>query len=76
MGNNTTFILTSRRAVVSREAKKKQHAHASSGQCDHYSELFARMDGLNFLNAVAQPLLQLLLSFLQTQYFLLRRTNT
>ena len=40
--------LTSRRAVVSREAKKKQHAYASSGQCDHYSELFARMDGLKF----------------------------
>ena len=38
----------SRRAVVSREAKKKQHAYASSGQCDHYSELFTRMDGLNF----------------------------
>ena len=69
------FSDLSRRAVVSREAKKKQHAHASSGQCDHYSELFARMDGLNFLNAVAQPLLQLLLSFLQTQHFLLRRTN-
>ena len=39
----------SRRAVVSREAKKKQHAYASSGQCDHYSELFTRMvGGLNF----------------------------
>ena len=61
---------------MSREAKKKQHAYASSGQCDHYSELFTRMDGLNFLNAIAQPLLQLLLSLLQTQHFLLRRTNS
>ena len=42
------YIYISRRAVVSREAKKKQHAYASSGQCDHYSELFTRMDGLNF----------------------------
>ena len=41
-------ILKSRRAVVSRKAKKKQHVYASSGQCDHYSELFTRMDGLNF----------------------------
>ena len=40
------YIYISRRAVVSGEAKKKQHAHVSSGQCDHYSELFARMDGL------------------------------
>ena len=42
------YIYISRRAVVSREAKKKQHAYAPSGQCDHYSELFTRMDGLNF----------------------------
>ena len=47
---NTNFSLfivlgdESRRAVVSREAKKKQHAHASSGQCDHYSELDYRQD--------------------------------
>ena len=61
---------------MSREAKKKQHAHASLGQCDHYSESFTRMVGLNVLNAVAQPLLQLLLSLLQTQHFLLRRTNS
>ena len=27
----------SRRAVVSREAKKKQQARTYSGQCDHYS---------------------------------------
>ena len=31
--------MRSRLTVVSREAKKKQHAHASSGLCDHYSEL-------------------------------------
>ena len=37
-----------RRAVVSREAKKKQQARAYSSQCDHYSELFTRMVGLNF----------------------------
>ena len=47
-GNGNLAENGSRRAVVSREAKKKQHAYASSGQCDHYSELFARMDGLNF----------------------------
>ena len=67
------MAIISRLAVVSREAKKKQQARAYSGQCDHYSELFTRMDGLNFYNAVAQPLL---LSLLQTQYFLLRRTNS
>ena len=37
----------SRRAVVSREAKKQQ-ACAYSSQCNHYSELFTRMVGLNF----------------------------
>ena len=42
------FFVISRQAVVSREAKKKQHAYASSSQCDHYSELFTRMVGLNF----------------------------
>ena len=36
------------RAVVSREAKKKQQACAYTGQCNHYSELFTQMDGLNF----------------------------
>ena len=30
----------SRLTVVSCKAKKKQHARASSGLCDHYSELF------------------------------------
>ena len=38
----------SRLTVVSREAKKKQHACASSGPRDHYSELFTRMAALNF----------------------------
>ena len=38
----------SRLTVVSREAKKKQHAHASSGLRDHYSELFTRMAALKF----------------------------
>ena len=36
--------------VVSREAKKKQHAHASAGLHDHhYSELFTRMAALKFV---------------------------
>ena len=38
----------SRRAVVSHETKEKQQACAYSGQCDHYSELFTQMVGLNF----------------------------
>ena len=38
----------SRLTVVSREAKKKQHACASSGLRDHYSELFTRMAALKF----------------------------
>ena len=46
----------SRLTVVSREAKKKQHACASSGPRDHYSELFTRMAALKFKNAVTQPL--------------------
>ena len=41
-------LCISRRAVVSREAKKKQQACAYSSQCDHYSEFFTRMVGLNF----------------------------
>ena len=41
--------------VVSREAKKKQHACAYSGLHDHYSELFTRMAALKFENAVTQP---------------------
>ena len=36
------------RTVVSREAKKKQQARTYTGQCDHYSELFTQMVGLNF----------------------------
>ena len=51
---------------MSRESKKKQHVHTSSCLHDHYSELFTQMAALNFLNAVAQPLLQLVLSLLQT----------
>ena len=42
------FCLVSRLTVVSREAKKKQHACASSGPRDHYSELFTRMAALKF----------------------------
>ena len=38
----------SRLTVVSREAKKKQHARASSGLRDHYSELFTWMAALKF----------------------------
>ena len=33
---------------MSCEAKKKQHAHASSGLCNYYSELLTRMAALNF----------------------------
>ena len=40
--------LLSRLTVVSHEAKKKQHARASSGLRDHYSELFTRMAALKF----------------------------
>ena len=42
--------------VMSHEAKKKQHAFASSGLRDHYSELFTWMEALKFKNAVTQPL--------------------
>ena len=52
----------SRQVVVSREARRSTY----SGLRDHHSELFTRMIGLNFLNVVAQPLLQLSLSELQT----------
>ena len=45
--DGSTQIL-SRLTVVSREAKKKQHAHASSGLRNHYSELFTRMAALKF----------------------------
>ena len=41
-------VKKSRLTVVSREAKKKQHACASSGPRDHYSELFTRMAALKF----------------------------
>ena len=44
----TLLSETTRRAVVSREAKKKQQARAYSGHCNHYSELFTWMVGLNF----------------------------
>ena len=42
--------------VVSREAKKKQHACKSYDPHNHYSELFSNtlMAALNFENAVAQ----------------------
>ena len=36
----------SRQAVVSREAKKKQHAYMSSGLHDHYNDLFIWMPAL------------------------------
>ena len=38
----------SRLTVVSREAKKKQHAHVSSGLRNHYNELFTQMAALKF----------------------------
>ena len=40
--------IVSRRAVVSREAKKKQQASTYSGQYNHYSELLTQMVDLNF----------------------------
>ena len=51
----TRLLLLSRLMVVSREAKKKQHARASSGLRDHYSELFTWMAALKFENTVTQP---------------------
>ena len=41
---------------MSRKAKKKQHAHMSSGLRDHYSELFTQMAILKFENTVTQLL--------------------
>ena len=46
--HNIKVLVISRLTVVSREAKKKQHACASSGPRDHYSELFTRMAALKF----------------------------
>ena len=46
--NKYVAFLQSRQAAVSHEAKKKQHAHMSSGQCNHYSELFTQMAALKF----------------------------
>ena len=46
-GEKHMFLL-SRLTVVSREAKKKQHARVSSGLRDHYSELLTRMAALKF----------------------------
>ena len=45
---NVLSNVESRLTVVSREAKKKQHACASSDPRDHYSELFTRMAALKF----------------------------
>ena len=42
------LLLLSRRVVVSRKAKKKQHALAYLGLRDHYNELFIWMAGLIF----------------------------
>ena len=44
---------------MSCEAKKKQHACASSGLRDHYSELFTRMEALKLKNAVTKRLEQI-----------------
>ena len=44
-------------SVLQGQEKIKQHACASSGLHDHYSELFTWMAGLNFQNAVAQLVL-------------------
>ena len=59
-------MLVSRWLVENCEANKKQHVCTSSGLCDHYSELFTQMASTEFYNAVAQLLLQLSLSLLQT----------
>ena len=45
---NRSLSIKSRLTVVSCKAKKKQHAHVSSGPRDHYSELFTRMAALKF----------------------------
>ena len=47
---------TSRLMAVSRKAKKKQHACASSGLRDQYNELFTWMAALKLLNTITQPL--------------------
>ena len=62
--------------VVSRKANKKQHVHASTGLRHHHSWLFIWMAALNFYNAVAQLVLQLSLSLLQTKHFLLSGTKS
>ena len=48
--NKCTYEIAcqSRLTVVSREAKKKQHARAFSGLRDHYIELFTQMAALKF----------------------------
>ena len=48
--------LKSRLTVVSHEAKKKQHARASSSLRNHYSELFTQMAALKLESVVTQPL--------------------
>ena len=45
---NDATVQVSRLTVVSHKAKKKQHACASSGLRDHYSELFTQMAALKF----------------------------
>ena len=57
---------------MSREAKKKQHACASSGLHDYYSELFTRMAVLKLYNAVTEPLEQILLlrNYLPNMFYL------
>ena len=42
------YHFVSKLMVVSREAKKKQHARGSSGLHDHYSELFTQMEAPKF----------------------------
>ena len=46
-------LFISRLKLVSGKAKKKQHAHLSSGLYDQYSELFTLMAALKFDNTVA-----------------------
>ena len=70
------MCLISRLVVVSREAKKKQHACTSSGPRDHYSELFTRMAVLKLEKAVTQPLQQFRLLNYKPSKFQLSKSTT
>ena len=48
-------LKVSRLTVVSREAKKKQHAREPPGPHDHHSEPSTQMAAPKFENAITQP---------------------